>query len=116
MRQESIRRIISICLLALLVAVFSLTSSYFLAPKNVYAFLRDASVTGILAVGVTFVIITAGIDLSTGALTALSAMIMANFLFYLPVAIFAHDRPKLGILMIPKTMCYIWMLSVICFF
>lgn len=84
MRQESIRRIISICLLALLVAVFSLTSSYFLAPKNVYAFLRDASVTGILAVGVTFVIITAGIDLSTGALTALSAMIMANFLFYLP--------------------------------
>ena len=68
----------------LLVAVFGLTSSYFLAPKNVFAFLRDASVTGILAVGVTFVIITAGIDLSTGALTALCAMIMANLLFYFP--------------------------------
>ena len=42
--------------------------------------------------------------------------VVLSFLFYLPVAIFAHDRPKLGILMIPKTMCYIWMLSVICFF
>ena len=42
--------------------------------------------------------------------------VVLSFLFFLPVAIFAHDRPKLGILMIPKTMCYIWMLSVICFF
>ena len=84
MRQESVRRIISICLLVLLIAVFGLTSSYFLASKNVFAFLRDASVTGILAVGVTFVIITAGIDLSTGALTALCAMIMANIIYYLP--------------------------------
>ena len=84
MRQESVRRIISICLLVLLIAVFGLTRSYFLASKNVFAFLRDASVTGILAVGVTFVIITAGIDLSTGALTALCAMIMANIIYYLP--------------------------------
>lgn len=84
MRQESVRRIISLCLLFLLIAVFGLTSSYFLAPKNIYAFLRDASVTGILTVGVSFVIITAGIDLSTGALTALCAMLMANFLYYQP--------------------------------
>ncbi|MBQ6374343.1 MAG: ABC transporter permease [Clostridia bacterium] len=84
MRQESLRRVISIGLLVLLIAVFSLTSSYFLAPKNIFAFLRDASVTGIIAVGVTFVIITAGIDLSTGALAALCSMVMGNFLFYLP--------------------------------
>ena len=81
MRQDSVRRIISICRLVLLIAVFGLTSSYFLASKNVFAFLRDASVTGMLAVGVTFVIITAGIDLSTGALTALCAMIMANIIW-----------------------------------
>ena len=84
LRQENIRRLISLCLLAMLIAVFSLTSDYFLTPQNIFAFLRDASVTGILAVGVTFVIITAGIDLSTGALSALAAMAMANFLFYLP--------------------------------
>ena len=84
MRQESVRRIISLCLLFFLFAVFGLTSSYFLAPKNIFAFLRDASVPGILTVGVSFVIITAGIDLSTGALCALSAMLMANFLYYQP--------------------------------
>lgn len=84
MRQENIRRLISLFLLALLITVFGLTSEYFLTARNIFTFLRDASVTGILAVGVTFVIITAGIDLSTGALTALVAMIAANFLYYMP--------------------------------
>lgn len=101
MRQESLRRVISICLLILLIAVFSLTSSYFLAPKNIFAFLRDASVTGIIAVGVTFVIITAGIDLSTGALAAFCSMIMANLLFYyggVPVPVVCLVSIAIGIL------------------
>ena len=42
--------------------------------------------------------------------------VVLSFLFYMPVAVFAHDRPKLGMLMMPKTICYVWMLSVICFF
>lgn len=90
MRQETVRRLISAALLAVLILVFSLTSEYFLTPNNVFAFLRDASVTGIIAVGVTFVIITAGIDLSTGALVAFICMIAANILYYLPaVPVFA---------------------------
>ena len=84
MRQERIRRLISAGLLALLILIFSLTSEYFLTPNNIFTFLRDASVTGIIAVGVTFVIITAGIDLSTGALVAVVCMIAANILYYMP--------------------------------
>lgn len=41
--------------------------------------------------------------------------VVLSFLFYLPVAIAAKEKPKLGMLMIPKTMCYMWMLGVICF-
>jgi ribose/xylose/arabinose/galactoside ABC-type transport system permease subunit len=88
-RQETIRRLVSIGLLVTLTAIFSTTSQYFLTLANIFTFLREASVTGILAVGVTFVIITAGIDLSTGAVAAFVAMVCANFLYYttLPVPV-----------------------------
>ncbi|MBR1540573.1 MAG: hypothetical protein IJ629_05375 [Clostridia bacterium] len=33
-----------------------------------------------------------------------------SFVFYLPVAFGAQKHPKLGMLMIPKTLCYVWML------
>lgn len=82
MRQEKIRRLISVGLLIFLVAVFSITTTNFLTVSNILNILREASVVGIIAVGVTFVIITAGIDLSTGAIVGVSAMICANLLWY----------------------------------
>ena len=36
--------------------------------------------------------------------------IVLSFAFYLPVVLFAHKRPKLGMLMLPKTCAYIYML------
>ncbi len=89
MRQETIRRLVSVALLCLLVVIFGTTSKFFLTSDNIFTLLREAAVTGILAVGVTFVIITAGIDLSTGALVALISMICANLLYYtaLPVPV-----------------------------
>ena len=33
-----------------------------------------------------------------------------SFLFYLPVAFGSKKHPKIGILMIPKTLCYVWMI------
>lgn len=82
MRQKNIRRLISIGLLFTLIAIFGTTNKYFLTSANIFTFLREASVTGILAVGVSFVIITAGIDLSTGALAAFVSMVCANLLYY----------------------------------
>jgi ribose transport system permease protein len=78
LKQNTIRRLISIGILALLLIFFSLTSDYFFNAANLLSILRDASVIGIIAVGGTFVIITAGIDLSTGALLAFVGMTMAN--------------------------------------
>ena len=43
----------------------------------------------------------------------LAISVFFSFLFYLPVAIWGREKPKLGMLMIPKTLCYIWMLLVI---
>ena len=52
----------------------------FLAPDNMANIVRAVSETGIIAVGMTFVIITAGIDLSVGALLSLSSVLTATIM------------------------------------
>ena len=39
-----------------------------------------------------------------------AVLVALSFLFYIPVALFAKKKPKLGMLMIPKTICYILMI------
>ncbi len=63
-----------------LVTVFSLASPYFLTFDNVVGILLATTVNGVLALGATFVIITAGIDLSVGTVMTLSAVMMAVFI------------------------------------
>jgi ribose transport system permease protein len=60
-------------LIALFVA-FSLASPYFLTFDNIMGILLATTVNGVLALGATFVIITAGIDLSVGTVMTLSAV------------------------------------------
>lgn len=49
----------------------SLASEYFLNFRNITNILRQSSYTGIIALGLTFVIIAEGIDLSVGSMVAL---------------------------------------------
>jgi Ribose/xylose/arabinose/galactoside ABC-type transport systems, permease components len=63
-------------LLVLCVAMFIATPD-FLTPNNLLNVGIQASVVAILAFGQTFVIVTAGIDLSVGSVAALSAMVAA---------------------------------------
>ena len=87
MKQSTIRKLISLGMLLALVLVFSVTSSYFFRVSNILSIFRDASVIGIIGVGVTYVIITGGIDLSTGSMLALSGMVMANIYLYTGIPI-----------------------------
>jgi ribose transport system permease protein len=82
LNQSSLRRYISLITLVICFIVFSVTSDSFLSLGNIFSILRNASIVGIISVGVTFVIITAGIDLSTGALLAITCMTMANLYKY----------------------------------
>ncbi len=59
-------------------AVLSLLNQYFLTPLNIVNVLRQASINGILAIGLTFVILTGGIDLSVGSLLAVSGILGAS--------------------------------------
>ncbi|MBW5423270.1 substrate-binding domain-containing protein [Streptomyces sp. BG9H] len=63
--------------LIVLVVAMSLLSGDFLTTQNLLNVGVQAAVTAILAFGVTFVIVSAGIDLSVGSVAALSATVLA---------------------------------------
>jgi ribose/xylose/arabinose/galactoside ABC-type transport system permease subunit len=64
--------------LVLAVAAFSLVNPRFASPVSLSLVLQQVAVIGALAAGQTLVILTAGIDLSVGAITILSMMVMAT--------------------------------------
>jgi len=61
-----------------LIAFFSLASDRFLQPNNILNILRQSAINGIIAVGMMIVILTRGIDLSVGAVLALSSVFAAQ--------------------------------------
>jgi ribose/xylose/arabinose/galactoside ABC-type transport system permease subunit len=63
--------------LALACGVFALLSPVFLSATNLFNVVRVMSIDGMLALGMTFVILTKGIDLSVGSVLALSGAIAA---------------------------------------
>ena len=73
-RSDAMQRLLAFGALIVLVVVFSLASPNFLQFDNIVGILLATSVNGVLALGVTFVIITAGIDLSVGTVMTLSAV------------------------------------------
>src|SRR3569833_569648 len=62
--------------LVLLCVLLSLASDTFLSVRNALNILDQVTVLGILAIGMTFVILIGGIDLSVGSVLALSMMVM----------------------------------------
>ena len=66
--------------LALLVIYFSFSAPNFLEWSSIVLLVKHASLYGLLAIGMTMVIITGGIDLSVGAVVGLSAMIAGGLM------------------------------------
>jgi fructose transport system permease protein len=67
-------------LAALLIAcvIFSVTTDTFLRPQNLSLIFQQSVVIGILALGQTLIILTAGIDLAAGAITVFGSVVMAS--------------------------------------
>ncbi|MEW8986173.1 MAG: ribose ABC transporter permease [Bacillus sp. (in: firmicutes)] len=59
---------------------FSVFTEEFFTGTNISNIIRQVSINGILAVGMTFVILTGGIDLSVGSVLALTGTIMAGLM------------------------------------
>lgn len=68
-----------IALLLIVVVVSIATKGLFLNSDNIMNLLQQVTVNALLAVGMTYVILTAGIDLSVGSILAFSGMVTASF-------------------------------------
>src|SRR3979409_1027921 len=88
-RGDAVQRVLAFGALVTLFIVFSLASPNFLQFDNVVGILLATSVNGVLALGVTFVIITGGIDLSVGTVMTLSAVMTGVFVtvWHLPLPV-----------------------------
>ncbi len=67
-------------ILALLCAVIGGVRPVFLSPSNLMNLLQQAAVITVIAVGMTLVVVTGGIDLSVGSVTALCGVVLAQAL------------------------------------
>lgn len=77
---DLLRRFGLLIVIVLMVIIMSIVSPVFLSYNNIINILRQVSINGILAVGMTFVILTGGIDLSVGSLVAVTGVIVGNLL------------------------------------
>jgi len=66
--------------LALIVVILSVVNGDFLTVGNIFNVLRQISINALIAFGMTFVILTGGIDLSVGSILALSSAFTAGLL------------------------------------
>ncbi len=87
-----ISRFQSLILLIVFAVIVSLLSDRFLTISNIFNVLRQTSINAVLAVGMTFVILTGGIDLSVGSIYAFSSAITVYLLgigYHPVVAVFS---------------------------
>ena len=75
---KSIKRILGsygiVFVLIALIVVFAILSNRFLTPDNIFNILRQVSIVGIIAVGMTFIMLTGGIVLSVGSVAGFAGV------------------------------------------
>jgi ribose/xylose/arabinose/galactoside ABC-type transport system permease subunit len=78
--------------IGLIVVIFSIAQPAFLNPDNLVGIVRQMTLVGIMAIAMTFVIMTGGVDLSVGPVLALSGLVSFFVLdagLSLPIAVSA---------------------------
>ncbi len=91
LRADATQMLLAFAGLIALFIIFSLLSPIFFTFNNISGILLSTAVNGVLALGVTFIIITGGIDLSVGTVMTLAAvmsgMLITTWGFPIPVGI-----------------------------
>lgn len=77
--KKNYRSFQSILILVVLMILMSIASPFFLSTRNLLNIVRQISMIATISFGVTIVIITAGIDLSSGSVAALAGVVAASF-------------------------------------
>lgn len=76
----SLRSFALVFVIIAIVIIMSFASPVFMTSKNIVNIIRQISINGIIAVGMTFVILTGGIDLSVGSVVAITSVMCGSLL------------------------------------
>jgi ribose transport system permease protein len=87
MNSKASQTVLAFASLILLLVIFSILSPNFMTYNNITTILLMTAVNGILAVGITFIIVTGGIDLSIGTVMTFASVMCGTFItvFHMPV-------------------------------
>jgi inositol transport system permease protein len=77
--RNTVRKYGIVIVLILMVILLSIVQPAFLSATNIFNVLTQSCIFGIMALGMTFVIISKGIDLSVGSVLALAGVMAASF-------------------------------------
>ncbi len=91
------QKILAFASLVAMIVIFSLASPNFFQTENIISIMLSTAVAGVLGIGVTFVIITSGIDLSIGTLMTFCAVMVGVVITYLGLPIWLGVLAGLGI-------------------
>lgn len=80
-----------------LVLLLTIVSPNFIRTRNILNVLRQTSINGLLSIGMTFVILTGGIDLSVGSVLAFAGIVSAGFASEAVGGYVAHPLIAMGI-------------------
>jgi inositol transport system permease protein len=78
-RRQIVKKYGIVFVLFFMIIILGIIRPAFLRPRNIFNVLTQGSIYGILALGVTFVIISKGIDLSLGSMLAFAGVVAASF-------------------------------------
>ena len=78
--KQILKKFSTLIILVVLVVIFSVASPNFLRVNNLLNVLRQVAVIGILTAGMTYVIISGGMDLTVGAYLGLSGVALAQLI------------------------------------
>ena len=110
--RDQLRNVAPFATLILLVGFFSIAAPSFATLGNLENILQQVSVTGIIAVGLTFVILTAEIDLSVGAIANATAIVLTFFTAQ-PDYVNIANLPMPGFLAIPLALAACGLLGLV---
>src|SRR5580704_16177965 len=110
--RDQLRNIAPFATLIILVGFFSFAAPAFATLGNLQNILQQVSVTGMIAVGLTFVILTAEIDLSVGAVANATAIVLTFFTAQ-PDYVNIANLPLPGFLAIPLALVACCLLGLI---
>ena len=96
--KDALRTYPFVAVLVVMTIVFGLLSPAFLDPGNLTNILKQASLLGFVALGMCFVLIGGGLDLSVGSVVALSSVLIAGLSATLPPVVGVHAALLAGIL------------------